>query len=84
MTADLGRHSENGKIDLNGCRRLNYKRVSDHAAYGSAAVRASDRRAIPAEISMEEEGPAGTVVDGYYQLAADRKTIYSGNWQVAE
>ncbi|RWD26603.1 MAG: hypothetical protein EOS22_15695 [Mesorhizobium sp.] len=84
MTADLGRHSENGKIDLNGCRRLNYKRVSDQAAYCSAAVRASDRRAIPAEISMEEEGPAGTVVDGYYQLIADRKTIYSGNWQVAE
>ncbi|RAZ91724.1 hypothetical protein DPM33_04290 [Mesorhizobium hawassense] len=84
MTANLGANSENGKIELNRCRSLNYKRVADQAAYGSGAVPASDRRAIPAEISMQQEGVAGAVIDGYYQLTADRKTIYSGNWQVAE
>ncbi|MFB9985600.1 hypothetical protein ACFSQQ_40710 [Mesorhizobium kowhaii] len=84
MTVNLGANSENGKIELNRCRLLNYKRVADQTAYGSGAVLASDRRAIPAEISMQQEGHAGAVVDGYYQLIADRKTIYSGNWQVAE
>jgi hypothetical protein len=85
ITTNLASNAQYGKIEIENCKALNYVRVSGTTAYGSAGVAASNRRSIPAEISRQGEGTVGDADgDGYFVLTADRQTIYTGNWQVAQ
>lgn len=85
VTSNLAVNTEYGFIDMGeNCKNLQYKRVSDVAAYGSSGIPATNYRAIPAEVSRRGEGVPGTVVSGYYNLLEAKRTIYSGGWQQAE
>lgn len=83
VTTNMNSNGEVGRIEIDNCRLINYKRIYDQAGYGSAAVAASVRTSVPAEISRRNEGVQVTVTGGYTTLLTDRATIYQGGWQVA-
>lgn len=82
MTSNLSANGEIGAVVMADCQALNYKRVSSTAAYGGTGVLSTNYRAIPAQISYQNEG-AQTSVDGggYTLLSTPTQTIYAGGWQ---